>query len=243
METFFTFYGASPSKQVFQTFDLSHILAISAVAVTVAALLCVPQKSRNATLKICAILVPIAEATHIIWLFYCGQAPIKLLPLHLCGMQVIFIPAAIFTGKTILKDYVYATSLLGGVLAILSPSGVAGIYPIFHYQTIQTLFLHALLIFIPLAMVFWTNYTPSVKRIPGILAIFTAVTAITFVIDNATGENYMFLQSPPNVSFLTDIFNQFGQAGYLLCAFLLLLAASAAIQLPFDIYKKWTGKI
>lgn len=238
METFFA--SSQASKQAFTVFDLSHILAISAVAVTITALLInTPPKRREITLKLCAILVPFTELTHVIWMVCCGQTQIiKLLPLHICGMQVFFIPAAVFTGKTILKDYVYTTALLGGVLAILSPAGVAGAYPIFHFQTIQTLFLHMLLIFVALAMVCWTDYMPSVKRLPGILGIFTVAAAVTFVIDSSTGENYMFLRHPPDVPILVQIFNNFGQWAYLLLAFLLLLGAGIIIQLPFDIYKK-----
>ena len=71
-----------------------------------------------------AILVPLLELSHSVWLYLTGTTSlIKLLPLHLCGLQSLFIPLAVFTKFTCFRDFVYATSLLGGIFGTVMPAG------------------------------------------------------------------------------------------------------------------------
>ncbi len=243
MSYFFSYYPEIPKEKVFHTFDLYHIIAMLIIILLIAAALFATKKAKpktvNTTLRICAVLVPITELSRVIWMISRGQTSLsELLPLHVCGMQVFFIPAAIYSNKLILKDYVYTTALLGGILAIISPSGVAEAYPILHFQTIQTFVLHFLLIFIPLAMVICTDYKPTIKRFPGVLAIFLFSAGIALAADYLLDENYMFLRYPPEVGFLLNLFNHYGQFIYLLVAFLLLVGAGAIILGFSDLIKR-----
>ena len=89
----------------------------------------------------------------IVWLFLLGEGDwVKLLPLHLCGLQVLFIPLAVFTRSEALRSYVWATSILGGITAIVYPAGIVGTYPFFLFQTFQSFALHLLLILVPILM-------------------------------------------------------------------------------------------
>ena len=74
-----------------------------------------------------AIAIPLLELTRILWLYRLGEGYwVKLLPLHLCGLQIFFIPLAVFTRHPALRSYVWATSILGGITAIVYPAGIVG---------------------------------------------------------------------------------------------------------------------
>lgn len=57
-------------------------------------------------------------------------------------------------------------------MAILYPVGIVDTYPYFHFQTLQSLTLHGLLLFVPLAMVLFQGFRPSLKKfwqVPAVL--------------------------------------------------------------------------
>lgn len=173
-------------------------------------------------LYVFAIAVPIIELSHTIWLYLCGQTNIiKLLPFHLCASQSVFIPLAVFTKSTALKEYIFATSILGGFFGMTFPAGVAGNYPIFHYQTIQTMVLHSLLILIPLALIVCFGFRPDIRNFSKVLGIFFTAVIPAAAVDSVFGENYMFLRYPPEGTPLSFIFDHFGRGIYLLLTFLL----------------------
>lgn len=181
-----------------------------------------------------AILVPTLELSHSVWLYLTGTTElIKLLPLHLCGLQSLFIPLAVFTKFTCFRDFVYATSLLGGIFGTVMPSGVADYYPLWSFQTLQTFALHGLLIFVPLAMIVCGKHRPSVQRFPRVLCLFLLAALVVGIVDRVFGENYMFLFAAPAGTPLVWIFNTFGRGVYLGCTFVLLAGASFLIHLPF----------
>lgn len=110
----------------------------------------------------------------IVWLFLLGEGYwVKLLPLHLCGLQVLFIPLAVFTRSEALRSYVWATSILGGITAIVYPAGIVGTYPFFHFQTFQSFALHLLLILVPILMFLCDGYAPSIKQLPSVTVILS----------------------------------------------------------------------
>ena len=160
-------------------------------------------------------------------------AIVKLLPLHLCGLQCIFIPLAVFTKFTCFRDFVYASSLLGGIFGTVFPAGVAGYYPAWSFQTLQTFALHGLLIFVPLALISAGWHRPDPRRFPRVLCIFLMAALVVGIVDRVFGENYMFLFAAPENTPLEWIYNAFGRGIYLACAFVLLAGASFLIHLPF----------
>ena len=172
--------------------------------------------------------------SHSVWMYFTGTTSlIKLLPLHLCGLQSLFIPLSIFTPFTCFKDFVYATSLLGGIFGTVFPAGIADYYPMFSFQTIQTFVLHGLLIYVPLALIVSGAHRPSLHHFPRVLCIFLFVVFIVGYIDFQFGENYMFLYEAPSGTPLVWIFDTFGRQTYLLVSFLLLAGISFCIHLPF----------
>jgi len=240
MNNFFGFYTQYEKKQTFQGFGFEHICGIIIIVAVITIITCsigkISKRKSKKALNIFAILVPILELSHTIWLIYCGQTDFrKLLPFHLCAMQVFFIPLAVFTKKQVFKDFVFATSILGGTFGIIFPSGVANNYPFFHFQTIQTLCYHSLLILIPILLIRIGEHKPTVKRLKNSVFLFIAIGIPVYILDTILRENYMFLKSPPEVTFIEDIFFNYGQSIYLIVMFVLLLIAAMLIHIPFDI--------
>ena len=237
MTTFFARCDA-PHPDAVPLLCLRHILLLLALAgCIIAGLLWIrqlqPQQAQH-VLYGAAILVPTLELSHSIWLYLTGTASlVKLLPLHLCGLQSLFIPLAVFTKFTCFRDFVYATSLLGGIFGTVMPAGVADYYPLLSFQTLQTFALHGLLVFVPLAMILCGLHRPSIHRFPRVLCIFLLAALAVGMVDQLFGENYMFLYAPPAGTPLVWIFNTFGRGIYLGCTFVLLAGASLLIHLPF----------
>lgn len=188
-----------------------------------------------------ALAVPVVEGLRIIWLAALGEGQwFKLLPLHLCGTQVLFIPLAILTKKQVLQDYIWCTSIIGGITAIVYPTGIVDTYPFFHFQTFQSLILHLLLILVPFLMWHVNHYRPQPKNFLKVMGILFLCAACALLVDVVWGQNYMFLIEIPQVFPLTWIFSTFGYVGYW---FILALALGCVCAVALHIPYKKEGKL
>lgn len=227
-----------PAANAFSLFGAGHIFLLLLLVLALSLLLHWTKhssaKTRRKLLYAAGILVPALELSHSVWMYFTGTTRIvQLLPLHLCGLQSLFIPLSIFTPFTCFKDFMFATSLLGGIFGTVFPAGIAGYYPLLSFQTIQTFLLHGLLIYVPLALIVSGAHRPSPHRFPRVLCIFLFVVFVVGYIDFHFGENYMFLYGAPSGTPLVWVFDTFGRQIYLLVAFLLLSSISFCIHLPF----------
>lgn len=169
------------------------------------------------------ILEPILEILRIIWLWNVGETDIvKLLPLHLCTMQMFFLPISVFYRQQTLREFTFFSSFLGGIMAIALPAGVCDTYPFFHFQTFQTLGVHTLLIFIPLTLLLFDNFYPNIKNLPNLFLFSTFAILPAIFIDFVFHENYMFLCTPPSGTIFVSLYDTAGQLGYQLFLFVSL---------------------
>jgi len=243
MYNFFDFYTNIKKEYVFNNFSFEHILSI--IIIFSIFFLCLFKlkklntKYQSIIIKTCAIAVPVLEISHNIWLaIYGGASFTELLSLHLCGMQMYFIPLAVFTKFLVFKDFIFATSILGGIFAIIFPSGVTGNYPLWHFQTLQTFLYHGLLIFVPIAILVTTDYKPTIKRFYKVFILFIFIASITLFVDLKFNENYLFLVTAPDMPLLRNIQITCGTYSYLIFTFFALLIICISIHLPFDMYEK-----
>lgn len=238
MSTFFAFWPDVPKTMIFSWFGLKHIAAMTLtfllVAFAIKKIKTVSLTKQKAIIQVCAILIVISELLRIVWLVSLGENQwYKLLPLHLCGTQIFMIPLAVFTKNKVLQDYTYCTAIIGGIVAILYPIGIVDTYPLFHFQTIQSLFLHALLIFVPIANIVCFKHKPNFDHLPAILALIVLIASIAYVIDFSFGQNYMFLLTVPPHTPLVWIYDQFGYLGYYLSMFAGMTLLCVIMLLPF----------
>lgn len=176
------------------------------------------------------IAVPLLELTRIFWLITVGETNwVKLLPLHLCGLQVLFLPLAVFTRLPVMKEYVWSTSILGGITAIAVPAGIVGTYPFFHFQTIQSFLLHLCLILIPILMMHTEDFHPRLIQLPQVACVLSAGALTALTVDWFWDQNYMFLREIPSVPIIQQVFNGFGYPGYWLMMAAAVLSGCAVL--------------
>ena len=232
---FFHYKDQIPSDQVFHGLDISHIIALLVIALVVTLLLRymkrMPKKQADHIIQIAAIVLPLVELIRVLWLIMVGQTDwVRLLPLQLCGTQIFYIPLAVFTKNMAIKEFTCSTALLGGIVALLCPSGIAGYYPLLHFQTLQSFTLHAILLFVPLAMMYVQGFRPNIKNMPNVMGILVLTASVAGVVDACFNVNYMCLRTPPEGTPLVDIYNACGYGFYL---FVLAAAMTLAVFLTY----------
>ncbi|MEG2378560.1 MAG: YwaF family protein, partial [Clostridia bacterium] len=112
MQNFFKFWSDIPNELAFPSFGALHIAAIASVFVLLTAALVAMRKlsarGKRGIICACSIILPLLEISRIVWLVYTGEHNIiKLLPLHLCTMQMFFIPLAVFSRSESVRDFVF----------------------------------------------------------------------------------------------------------------------------------------
>lgn len=239
MKYFFAFWTDIPAGMAFPSFGIAHIAALMLSGLTIYLLLWkmkhLSQLKNERIVKIISLILPVLEVTRVAWLIYTGEHRfIKLLPLHLCSMQVYFVPIAVFTNIKGFKELVYCTGILGGISGIVFPVGVSNTYPLIHYQTIETLIFHSVLIFVPLALVLRLGFRPQLRYFPRMLFVFALTAAAAAVADFGFGQNYMFLAEPPVGTPFEWIFNTFGHWAYWISFFIFGCTVSLCMMVPFN---------
>ena len=243
MTDFFKYYNEISKDVVFYNFDLSHVIALIIVVLTIVILLKLfskmKQENARIVLKILAVVLVVVELSHTYWLYKCGVRDwFKLLPLHICALNIFFVPLAVFTRKKFLCEYIYAFSIVGGIFGLTLPSGVSGSYPIIHYQSIQTFIYHGLLIFIPLAQIVIKDFMPDVKNAYKVYVLFLIIASLVGIFDYTFDENYMFIKYPPDVEIARWVYKNLGVVVYTSLFGVICISGSLLIYLPIEIYKK-----
>ena len=243
MTDFFKYYTEISEKVVFNNFDFSHNLSmvIILIAIVVGLKLLSKVKKENARviLKILACITVVLELSHTLWLYKCGLTDIeKLLPFHICALNIFFIPYAVFSKNKFACEYIFAFSIIGGFFGITFPSGVSGSYPIIHYQTIQTFIYHGLLIFIPIAQIVVKDFMPDIKKIYRVHILFIIIAIFVGIFDYIFDENYMFIKYPPDVYIAKWVYKNWGIGVYTFLFGVICLGGSILVYIPLEIYKK-----
>ena len=240
MIDFFKYYTEIDKKIVFNNFDYLHVISmiivLSLILLGLKIIKNIKKESAKKLLRVLAILVPAVEFSHTYWLYKCGITSIsKLLPFHICALNIFFIPLSVFTTNVIIKEYTYAYSIIGGFLGIVCPSGVSGSYPIFHYQTIQTFIYHGLLIFIPIAMCMIGEIKPNYKNLYKVHIIFIIIAVFVGTFDYVFDENYMFIKYPPEVKIVEVLYKRLGDFWYSITHLVVCVLGSYISYIPFII--------
>ena len=243
MTDFFKYYTEINKEVVFQNFDRGHSIALIILLVCMLIgfkiIKSLKKETANKVLKVLAILVPIVELTHTYWLYTCGETSIvKLLPFHICSISMITIPLAMFTNNVYIKEYVFAYSVIGGIFGVSLPSGVSGSYPIIHFQTIQTIIFHGLIVFVPLAMIVAGVFKPNIKNLRVVHIIYFIIAVCVGLFDYVFGENYMFLMYPPEVGIAEWVYSNFGLGIYIVIHFITCFVGSYIAYIPGLIIEK-----
>ena len=114
------------------------------------------------------------------------------LPLHMCNVNMLIIPIAVWRKNRALMSFSFYTGTLGATMALLMPSmGFAG-YPIFMPRMIGFWGTHFMVLIEAIAIVAYGLYRPRFKDIPKTILTVVIVTFCIFLIDvfiRTTGLN------------------------------------------------------
>lgn len=172
---------------------------------------------RVRTMNILVVSVIVLELIRQIWAVLSGSYNvIDHAPFHLCGLMVFFIPYAWFRRNEFMMNFTYYCAGFGGLMALLFNFNI---YPLFHFITIQSFTIHAIIFVIPLFQILFLGFRPSLRYFRSAIILFLAVAALLYGLNLMWGSNYLFLmQSSPN-SPLEFLESKLGYPGSLLVAF------------------------
>ena len=123
-----------------------------------------------------------------------------LISFQICGINNVLLPLVVLFNIKPLKDFVYTSSVVGGIAVLLYPVGVLYGNPlVITFPMLRTLTVHFLLIFLPLYMYKIGDFRLETKNwknvLFGVFAVIAWALFGNFFIDSSA--NNMFLMENP----------------------------------------------
>lgn len=213
MRDFFTYFKNIDSTSImFRSFSLVHLLFVITAIVYITLLFrkyntLNVEGQRKFQVRM-AIYFLVEEAIYTIWVcLVCSDTVWKsILPLELCSLCVYMNAATVFLKKDYLRFFSGVVGLLAGMIAMLYPANISGIYPAFTYRTINFYFLHASFILFSLLQLKDTSllqYRFLKKNYFIICGMFTTA----FMVNISIHTQYMFVGVPPKIGFIAKLYN------------------------------------
>lgn len=185
---------------MFVQFGLPHLVAMGAVLTAWTAIPLLTRKlkeqgRRRIDRALAVTLIGIEVVQQYIWIMVLDSWSLAVaLPLHLCGLSIYILSAALWTHNERLFQVGYFWGIVAAINSILTPELFAG-WP--SYQFYAFFFFHAMLMLAPLHLVATTPLRPTLPGLHQTFGLTLGVTAVIGVINMALGSNYMFLRRPP----------------------------------------------
>lgn len=199
---FLKLFSKSGDFAAYTMYSPTHIFILVLCAVSIGTLVWQSRKmSKESVLRairVCSMVMWGMETAKIIFNLCIGNAgsPGHYIPLYFCSIPLY---CGLFSGygrgklKKIGDVFLIVGGITGGVGYMLSPCTTAGMYPAFHFITIQSFIHHSLMIYLSIVMVI-TDYAEIRLRDLYYYAstVFTAAVA-AYIINAILGTNLMFV--------------------------------------------------
>lgn len=235
---FFTYDAQIPAGLAVKNFSGTHLIWLTVTALLMAAALWMYCRQRAAArkklLRGTAVAIVALEALRTGWLLAVGHYELsRHLPLHLCGVMILVDFLAVYTDRRFFKEFAYAAGLPGAAMALITPEPSG--YPLWNIQYLQSIVIHALLVMVPLMLILGDGFRPSLRMLPGNLALLIALAAFCFGINFLLGSNYMFVRFAPADTPIA-LFDQWvGWPGYIGLLVALVFVFWLMMYLPWEI--------
>ena len=142
-----------------------------------------------------------------------GLYGLSQLPLHLCSISVYLCFLYALHPKETLGQFLYAFSLPGWLLGLLFPGW--GVYPLGDMLCILSFLVHILPAGFVIMKLCAGELRADIKLLPRVCALMLALAVPIYIMNISTGQNFMFLNYPPEGTPLS-LFAFLGRPGYLL---------------------------
>jgi uncharacterized membrane protein YwaF len=105
-------------------------------------------------------------------------------------------------------------------------------FPFFSFGYLRAALMHALLVLVPALLVWGDGFRPDWRRLWKVSLLFAVLIGAAVTANIFLGSNYMFLSYVPADTALVVFQNWFGNPGYEIPEFVLLLLIWAALYVP-----------
>ena len=246
MKEFFGFGGYQrPAEGYFSKEHLIFVSILMVLMVGFAAFLGLKnrgkdEKTKNTVLIVTAITVDALEIFKIVMTcIRSGDALswVYMLPLFLCGIQLITIPLAAFSKGRIREaslDFVFIFGVLGAVLGTYFAGQNYSSYPVLSLDNVFSGLTHAISGFAALYIAFAGMQSMKKKNIPISIAIVSAFCVLAYAANLLLDYNYMFLMRGDGTPY--DIIYNLVSGNAILYPIIVVLLFMAYIAAFYGIY-------
>ncbi len=185
---------------------------------------------RKKMLRGLALFIIINEILKDLYLLLIGQFQWENLPFHLCGINVIVVTIHLLTSKKKAAEWLYATGLPGGLVALISPNWSK--LPLLNIMYWQTNTIHTALVLYPVLLLIG-GFQPKPKRFFTILPYFLILLAVIYPLNKVLDTNFFFLNYAPEGTPFAVFEVLLGNPGFILAFAALLVIVWTLLYLPW----------
>jgi hypothetical integral membrane protein (TIGR02206 family) len=197
------------------------------------------EKQRRGVRVVYAVAVVLLEVAKQLICLLKGVYEPGLIPLHLCGMSIIFIAIHTFFPNKTTGELLYSLSLPGAVAALLFSDWT--MYPLANFFCQQSFFIHFFEFSYPVLLISSGELRPRFTRLWRCVLYLLIVIPPLYFFNHAYGTNFFFLNEAATDSPLSFLRSILGDSGYLV-GFAGLLAAVWIVMYAPWILKTWWEK-
>lgn len=214
------FFAKSGTYEAYHMYDKVHWFIVIACAVFILWALYLSRGMDAGEIKKqvrkCAVLLWALEIAKIIFNIYAGNLkyPNSYIPLYFCSIP-LYCSIMSGWGRGSLKRagdvFLTVGGVIGGIAYILTPSTTAGIYPAFHFITVQSFVLHCVMVYLSLLFI-QSNYcelVPSDIKYYALTVTFVCICAYT--VNYFLDSNLMFVSKNHPGTAVEIVYNMSGK--------------------------------
>ncbi len=222
-----------PAELKFQGFAWPHVLLLLLVLLSV--FLSVMYTKRQENQQKYKLLMLFTFAVPLVYLFRFivfalldrfvepQMSLLDRLPFHLCALNAIIMPFAVFRKNEILLNYMYGIALPAAAAAMLTPAmSYYGQYFYFSWQIVLFFIDHGLMVLVAVLAVCSGFFRPNYKLLPHMFAFFLAYCAVIYPVNKLLNQNYLFLNNADKGTVMAFFEAYLGNPGYLAAMALLV---------------------
>jgi len=168
-----------------------------------------------------------------------------LISFQLCGVNNVLLPLVIWFDWKKAKDFIYSTSIIGGLAVIIYPVGVLYGDPfVFTFPILRSLVIHFLLVFLPCFLIVTGDFTLKKENWTNTLVGCVLMTAWAMFgnlfVD--PGANNMYLMANPFLGGPVPVLNILPDGYHMIVLFLLVVFAFFLVYSVFALYNRQKEK-
>ncbi len=230
----FDFFAPAGYKEAVGILNLKQIsVSVIAFMAVIFALKATKRYANNIRriIRVLTVTLWVLEIIKISLVIYNGNAGInQTVPLYYCSIVLYAGLLSSFCRgrlRRIGDVFLSCGGVVGGVIFLALPASSFSEYPLFHFITLQSLFLHCSMIFMGLSLVLSGNITLKKRDILYYLPLVGAVCLTAFIINSIYGSNLMFISQNYPSTPIEILYNLFPGLGFT------LITVAGQLFLPF----------